>query len=124
MASRSARSDAQTRQIMGNFAAGAVERRPRKAVLFVTHDLEEAIALRRPRRDHVGGLPRASSATGGCRCRARATSRKWRDGKASFTNLHRENLERAEGRSDEGYAAVDAKCGRSADVAPDARSGN
>ena len=65
--------DAQTRQIMGNLLLDLWSA-DRKAVLFVTHDLEEAIAL----SDRVvimsAGPARASSATGGCRCRARATS--------------------------------------------------
>ena len=64
--------DAQTRQIMGNLLL-ELWNADRKAVLFVTHDLEEAIAL----ADRVvimsAGRARASSATGGCRCRARAT---------------------------------------------------
>ena len=45
--------DAQTRQIMGNLLL-ELWSADRKAVLFVTHDLEEAIALVRPRGDHVG----------------------------------------------------------------------
>ena len=65
--------DAQTRQIMGNLLLDLWSA-DRKAVLFVTHDLEEAIAL----ADRVvimsAGPARASSATGACRCRARATS--------------------------------------------------
>jgi NitT/TauT family transport system ATP-binding protein len=56
--------DAQTRQIMGNLLLD-LWNADRKAVLFVTHDLEEAIAL----ADRVvimsAGPSRASSATGG-----------------------------------------------------------
>ena len=69
--------DAQTRQIMGNLLL-ELWNADRKAVLFVTHDLEEAIAL----ADRVvimsAGPGRASSATGACRFRARATA--WRSG--------------------------------------------
>ena len=77
--------DAQTRQIMGNLLL-ELWNADRKAVLFVTHDLEEAIAL----ADRVvimsAGPVRASSATGGCRCRVRAISSKcgWR---RSFTHF-------------------------------------
>ena len=76
--------DAQTRQIMGNLLL-ELWNADRKAVLFVTHDLEEAIAL----ADRVvimsAGPARASSATGGCRSRVRATFPRsaW---KRSFTN--------------------------------------
>jgi NitT/TauT family transport system ATP-binding protein len=42
--------DAQTRQIMGNLLLDLWSA-DRKAVLFVTHELEEAIALSRPRGD-------------------------------------------------------------------------
>ena len=63
--------DAQTRQIMGNLLLDLWSG-DRKAVMFVTHDLEEAIAL----SDRVvimsAGRPPASSATGGCRLPARA----------------------------------------------------
>ena len=66
--------DAQTRQIMGNLLLD-LWTADRKAVLFVTHDLEEAIALADrvvimsagPARAHHRRLARR-------RCRARATS--------------------------------------------------
>ena len=65
--------DAQTRQIMGNLLL-QLWTADRKAVLFVTHDLEEAIAL----ADRVvimsAGRRRALSGIGGWRCPARATS--------------------------------------------------
>ena len=55
--------DAQTRQIMGNLLL-ELWAADRKAVLFVTHDLEEAIALVGPRRRDVGrARPPASSAS-------------------------------------------------------------
>ena len=65
--------DAQTRQIMGNLLLDLWSA-DRKAVLFVTHDLDEAIAL----ADRVvimsaGPDARASSAIGRSRSRARAT---------------------------------------------------
>ena len=94
--------DAQTRQIMGNLLLD-LWTADRKAVLFVTHDLEEAIAL----ADRVvimsAGPARASSATGACRCRARATSPR-----SSWNRVPRaapRNLERAEGRSAQGLRA-------------------
>ena len=52
--------DAQTRQIMGNLLLD-LWAADRKAVLFVTHDLEEAIALADRVRDHVGGTGSAAS---------------------------------------------------------------
>jgi len=53
------------RQIMGNLLL-ELWNADRKAVLFVTHDLEEAIVARRSRRDHVGrSLGAHHSATGG-----------------------------------------------------------
>ena len=60
----------------GQSAAGTVERRPQGGA--VRHPRSRGgDRARRPRRDHVGGaVARASSATGGCRCRARATFRK------------------------------------------------
>jgi len=71
-----------------------------RAVLFVTHDLEEAIALGGPRRDHVGGpLARAIiGELGACRFpRPRDISEVRMEG-GIFHALHRENLERAQGR--------------------------
>ena len=80
--------DAQTRQIMGNLLL-ELWSADRKAVLFVTHDLEEAIAL----SDRVVTcrlVPRrASSATGTWNWRARATSPKCGSEK-EFHTLHRE----------------------------------
>ncbi len=64
--------DAQTRQIMGTLLLD-LWAADRKAVLFVTHDLEEAIAL----ADRVvimsAGPEAASSATTPSTCRVRAT---------------------------------------------------
>ena len=69
----------------GQSAAGIMERRPQGGA--VRHPRpRRGDRARRPRRDHVGrAIARASSATGGCRCRARATSSKsgW---KRNFTS--------------------------------------
>ena len=101
--------DAQTRQIMGNLLL-ELWNADRKAVLFVTHDLEEAIAL----ADRVVIMSAGPSARiiGDWRVtlpRPRDIS-EVRHGKAVPRTAPR-NLERAEGRSDEGLCAVDAKCG-------------
>ena len=65
--------DAQTRQIMGNLLLDLWSG-DRKAVMFVTHDLEEAIALSGSVVIMSAGPARASSVTGRCRSRVRATS--------------------------------------------------
>ena len=65
--------DAQTRQIMGNLLLD-LWAADRKAVMFVTHDLEEAIALADRVVSCRRGRRRASSATIASTCRARATS--------------------------------------------------
>ena len=98
--------DAQTRQIMGNLLL-ELWNADRKAVLFVTHDLEEAIALADrvvimsagPSRAHHRRLAGAAAAP--------ARHLGSADGKAISRTAPR-NLERAEGRSDEGLCAVDA----------------
>ena len=68
--------DAQTRLIMGRDLLLRLWTDDRKAVMFVTHDLEEAIAL----ADRVvimsGGRRRASSAITQSACRAPGTSPK------------------------------------------------
>ena len=96
--------DAQTRQIMGNLLLD-LWNADRKAVLFVTHDLEEAIALADrvvimsagPSARIIGDwrvpLPRPRDICGSPH------------GKA-FSRTAPRNLERAEGRSDEGLCAV------------------
>ena len=80
--------DAQTRQIMGNLLL-ELWNADRKAVLFVTHDLEEAIAL--ADRVVIMSAGPASRIIGDWRvsCRARATFSKcgWT---RSFMRLHRE----------------------------------
>ena len=65
--------DAQTRQIMGNLLLDLWSA-DRKAVMFVTHDLEEAIAL--SDRVVIMSAGPAARIIGDwrCRCRARATS--------------------------------------------------
>ncbi len=75
--------DAQTRLIMGELLL-SLWQADRKAVLFVTHDLDEAIAL----ADRVvimsAGRPRASSAISRSTSRARATSPRSRRSRASM----------------------------------------
>ena len=101
--------DAQTRQIMGNLLL-ELWNADRKAVLFVTHDLEEAIAL----ADRVVIMSAGPSARiiGDWRVplpRPRDICRNpaWR----RIPRTAPRNLERAEGRSDEGLCAVDASGG-------------
>ena len=96
--------DAQTRQIMGNLLL-ELWNADRKAVLFVTHDLEEAIAL----ADRVVIMSAGPSARiiGDWRVplpRPRDIS-EIRHGKG-FSRTAPRDLERAEGRSDEGLCAI------------------
>ena len=81
--------DAQTRQIMGNLLLD-LWAADRKAVMFVTHDLEEAIAL----ADRVvvmsaGPAARHHRRFPGCRCRARATSPRSGSSRPSTTSTRR-----------------------------------
>ena len=100
--------DAQTRQIMGNLLL-ELWNADRKAVLFVTHDLEEAIAL----ADRVvimsaGRRAHHRRLAGGAAAPARHFGSA--DGKA-VPRTAPGDLERAEGRSDEGLCAVHASGG-------------
>ena len=96
--------DAQTRQIMGNLLL-RLWSADRKAVLFVTHDLEEAIALADrvvimsagPARAHHRRLAGAAAAA------ARHFGGPHGEG---FPRAASRNLERAEGRGDEGLRAI------------------
>ena len=95
--------DAQTRQIMGNLLL-ELWSADRKAVLFVTHDLEEAIAL----SDRVVIMSAGPSARiiGDWRVPLAAPARHFRgpDGEG-ISRAAPGNLERAEGRGDEGLRA-------------------
>jgi NitT/TauT family transport system permease protein len=90
--------DAQTRQIMGNLLL-QLWTADRKAVLFVTHDL-----------DHVGG---ASCAHHRRLARAAFASPRYFRGShgGGFSRAASRNLERAQGRGDEGLRAVVAGAG-------------
>ena len=68
--------DVQTRQIMENELLVPVAGRARKTVLFITHDLEEAIALVRPRG---GALERAGTHQGAPTISPSASPRRGRD---------------------------------------------
>ena len=101
--------DAQTRQIMGNLLL-ELWNADRKAVLFVTHDLEEAIAL----ADRVVIMSAGPSARiiGDWRVPLAAPARHF--GSPHGKGVSRAapgDLERAEGRSDEGLCAVLAGAG-------------
>ena len=101
--------DAQTRQIMGNLLL-ELWNADRKAVLFVTHDLEEAIAL----ADRVVIMSAGPSARiiGDWRVplsRPRDIS-EVRHGKG-ISRTAPGNLEHAEGRGDEGLRAIHASGG-------------
>ena len=95
--------DAQTRQIMGNLLLDLWSA-DRKAVLFVTHDLEEAIAL--SDRVVIMSAGPAARIIGDWRVslsRPRDIAEIKSD--PSFHQLHREIWQIAEGRGDEGLRA-------------------
>ena len=95
--------DAQTRQIMGNLLLDLWSA-DRKAVLFVTHDLEEAIAL--SDRVVIMSAGPAARIIGDWRvplARPRDISEVKLD--SGFHELHREIWADAEGRSDQGLRA-------------------
>ena len=101
--------DAQTRQIMGNLLLESVERRPQGGA--VRHPRSRrGDRARRPCRHHVGRAWRAHHRRLAGDAAAPARHLGSADGKAVPRTAPR-NLERAEGRSDEGLCAVDAQCG-------------
>jgi len=74
----------------------------RKAVLFVTHDVEEAIALSEPRGDHVGGQAARIIGDWKVALPRRATSPRSRSSPRSTISTR--DLGNAEGRVLRGYA--------------------
>ncbi len=101
--------DAQTRQIMGNLLL-ELWSADRKAVLFVTHDLEEAIAL----ADRVVIMSAGPHARiiGDWRVPLSRPARYFGGSHGGgFSRAASRNLERAQGRGDEGLRAVVASAG-------------
>ncbi len=96
--------DAQTRQVMGNLLLD-LWNADRKAVLFVTHDLEEAIAL--ADRVVIMSAGPSSRIIGDWRVTLAAPARHFRgaDGQG-VSRLAPRDLERAQGRGDEGLRHV------------------
>ena len=100
--------DIQTRQLMENEVLELWAAK-RKAVLFITHDLDEAIALSRPRRRAVGrARRRIRSANSRSTCRGRATSPRSAC-TPRFVELHDAIWARAARRSAEGLSAAEAR---------------
>ena len=102
--------DAQTRQIMGNLLLDLWSA-DRKAVLFVTHDLEEAIAL--SDRVVIMSAGPAARIIGNWRVplpRPRDIAEIKAD--PAFHQLHREIWQTSEGRSDEGLRPDRRRVGR------------
>ena len=92
--------DAQTRQIMGNLLLD-LWNADRKAVLFVTHDLEEAIAL--SDRVVIMSAGPAARIIGDWKVRAAAAARHRRDqGRARVPRSPSRDLGDAQGRSAQG----------------------
>ncbi len=95
--------DAQTRQIMGNLLLDLWSA-DRKAVMFVTHDLEEAIAL--SDRVVIMSAGPAARIIGNWKVPLRAPARHQRGkARARVPRAAPRNLGSAEGRSDEGLSA-------------------
>ena len=95
--------DAQTRQIMGNLLLDLWSA-DRKAVLFVTHDLEEAIAL--SDRVVIMSAGPAARIIGDWTVNAAASARHFRgEARSGLSRPASRDLAEAEGRSDQGLRA-------------------
>ena len=102
--------DVQTRQLMENELLELWSAN-RKSVLFITHDLEEAISLVRSRDRAVGGPRDAPDRR--VRDRPAAAARRRRDpDDAALRRAARRDLARDEGRSAEGLCAKPASLSR------------